>query len=274
MLKFFRRIRQKLLSENKFSKYILYAIGEIILVVIGILIALQINNWNEARKNVKKEINYLNHLIDELETNKELSEEYIFFSVKQYEAANYLSNVMTSKIDTVEVVTFIDALIRCQSLAHINYSTNVWEELKSTGDLSIIENKDLTQNLSIYFNYLEYPFNLEKEFGLKSLDYRDLTNEVIDFDLKKEIVDSRLKTGIISHSRLDEVEGLVTKNQLKPMITQLREIKGLSGLLSDIYLNRKLTEVLYNEILTETDKLQVLIKKEIELLDAKILSKN
>jgi hypothetical protein len=50
MIKFFRKIRQKLLSENKFSKYLLYAIGEIILVVIGILIALWINNKNEASK--------------------------------------------------------------------------------------------------------------------------------------------------------------------------------------------------------------------------------
>ncbi len=50
MIKFFRRIRQQLLSENKFSKYLLYAIGEIILVVIGILIALQINNWNAQQK--------------------------------------------------------------------------------------------------------------------------------------------------------------------------------------------------------------------------------
>jgi hypothetical protein len=51
MIKFFRKIRQKLLSENKFSKYLIYAIGEIVLVVIGILIALQINNWNEKRKS-------------------------------------------------------------------------------------------------------------------------------------------------------------------------------------------------------------------------------
>ena len=49
MIKFFRKIRQKLLAENKFNKYLLYAIGEIVLVVIGILIALQINNWNEKR---------------------------------------------------------------------------------------------------------------------------------------------------------------------------------------------------------------------------------
>ena len=51
MIKFFRKIRQSLLAENKFSKYLIYAIGEIVLVVIGILIALQINNWKENRKN-------------------------------------------------------------------------------------------------------------------------------------------------------------------------------------------------------------------------------
>ena len=51
MIKFFRHIRQNLIMENKTSKYFKYAIGEIVLVVIGILIALQINNWNENRKN-------------------------------------------------------------------------------------------------------------------------------------------------------------------------------------------------------------------------------
>jgi hypothetical protein len=49
MIKFFRKIRNTMLNENKFSRYTFYALGEIILVVIGILIALQINNWNEQR---------------------------------------------------------------------------------------------------------------------------------------------------------------------------------------------------------------------------------
>ena len=53
MIKFFRKIRQKLLSDNKFSKYLIYAIGEIVLVVIGILIALSINNWNQSRQQYK-----------------------------------------------------------------------------------------------------------------------------------------------------------------------------------------------------------------------------
>lgn len=62
MIKFFRHIRQRLLSESKFSKYLLYAIGEIILVVIGILIALQINNWNEQRKTDIEVVKVLNEV--------------------------------------------------------------------------------------------------------------------------------------------------------------------------------------------------------------------
>ncbi|NNC44454.1 MAG: hypothetical protein HKN99_01055 [Winogradskyella sp.] len=55
MIKFFRKIRYNLMEQNKTGKYFKYAIGEIILVVIGILIALQINNWNEQRKEKQQE---------------------------------------------------------------------------------------------------------------------------------------------------------------------------------------------------------------------------
>ncbi|MCE2612788.1 DUF6090 family protein [Flavobacteriaceae bacterium D16] len=66
MIKFFRKIRQKLLTENKFRQYIIYAIGEIFLVVIGILIALQINNWNENRKKLKLKASYETSLRNDL----------------------------------------------------------------------------------------------------------------------------------------------------------------------------------------------------------------
>ena len=56
MIKYFRKIRQQLLTQNRFSKYLLYAVGEILLVMVGILLALQVNNWNEDKKlKVKKE---------------------------------------------------------------------------------------------------------------------------------------------------------------------------------------------------------------------------
>lgn len=69
MIKFFRKIRQRLLTENKFSKYLLYAIGEIILVVIGILIALSINNWNEEKKLKLKSKEYSENLISDITTD-------------------------------------------------------------------------------------------------------------------------------------------------------------------------------------------------------------
>ena len=71
MIKFFRKIRQNLLMENKTSKYFKYAIGEIILVVIGILIALTINNWNETRKANNNEITLLQKLQEENSINLE-----------------------------------------------------------------------------------------------------------------------------------------------------------------------------------------------------------
>ena len=70
MIKFFRQIRRQLLSEGKTGKYLKYAIGEIVLVVIGILIALQINNWNEQRKESNLELEMLKGLSNDLANNK------------------------------------------------------------------------------------------------------------------------------------------------------------------------------------------------------------
>ncbi|MBT8315434.1 MAG: hypothetical protein KJP26_13320, partial [Maribacter sp.] len=79
MLKFFKIIRQQLITKGNFKKYLIYAIGEIILVVAGILIALSINNWNERRKTEILELEYLKRLrtdlkVDSLYLNNEMQE--------------------------------------------------------------------------------------------------------------------------------------------------------------------------------------------------------
>lgn len=66
MISLFRKIRKSLLAQSKFTRYIIYALGEIILVVIGILIALAINNWNEVRKAKEQEFVLLNNTLDHL----------------------------------------------------------------------------------------------------------------------------------------------------------------------------------------------------------------
>ncbi|MAU16125.1 MAG: hypothetical protein CMH46_11370 [Muricauda sp.] len=79
MIKFFRKIRKNLLSENKFSKYLLYAIGEIVLVIIGILIALQINNKNEQRKSENKIVSILKEVQNDLGLDIQKSDELIAY---------------------------------------------------------------------------------------------------------------------------------------------------------------------------------------------------
>jgi hypothetical protein len=92
MIKFFRKIRQNLLSEGKTSKYFKYAIGEIILVVIGILIALSINTWNENRKIEIEEIRLLTDLHSELEktlSNTQMSRDYTLTTMEDIDTIEY-----------------------------------------------------------------------------------------------------------------------------------------------------------------------------------------
>ena len=69
MISFFRKIRQKLLSQNRVTRYLIYAVGEILLVVVGILIALQVNNWNEERKAKSKERELLIFALENIRTD-------------------------------------------------------------------------------------------------------------------------------------------------------------------------------------------------------------
>ncbi len=94
MINFFRQIRQRLLADSKFSKYLLYAVGEILLVVIGILIALQINTWSEERKNRRLESNYLVNLRKELTFNIQLGNEQIVYNNFQIKNGELILDVL------------------------------------------------------------------------------------------------------------------------------------------------------------------------------------
>lgn len=96
MIKFFRRIRQKLLSENKFSKYLIYAIGEIILVIIGILIALQINNQNEKRKSENEVYSTLLQVHTELAENIKGIDD-MFLEFMRYDTI--VNNIMNNRLN-------------------------------------------------------------------------------------------------------------------------------------------------------------------------------
>ncbi len=110
MIKFFRRIRQNLLSEGKTGKYFKYAIGEIILVVIGILIALQINNWNEKRKIKNAEVEILQNLKAELKHNLEDLENINRQHKSEFEDGIYILNLFGTDISNISV-SKLDSLV-------------------------------------------------------------------------------------------------------------------------------------------------------------------
>ena len=148
MIKLFRKIRQGILSKNKFGEYIIYAIGEIILVVIGILIALSINNWNEERKNRAFEKEILEQIRANLIKDK-LSLESIQDNFKN--AINSTDKVLKSEWTTNEkdsLKYWLSDIVRFDRFQPL---TNAFEVAKSKG-LDLISNKQLRFNIGAYYD--------------------------------------------------------------------------------------------------------------------------
>jgi len=155
MIKFFRRIRQKLIMQNKTSKYLKYAIGEIVLVVIGILIALSINNWNTNRLNQKKEISILYELKAEYENKlNELNQ--------KVELRNFMIGSTSKLISLINENNYTithDTLVSLAAMTVItptfDASNSVTNELLNTGNLYILQNKELRRQLLDWSSQLD-----------------------------------------------------------------------------------------------------------------------
>ncbi|RRQ48127.1 hypothetical protein DZC72_10390 [Maribacter algicola] len=179
MIKFFRKFRQQLLKENRFSKYLLYAIGEILLVVIGILIALQLDNWNDQQKRKQNE------------------EEILFLIDKNLQSDSLALSIELQKAQ--EAITTTDRLLVQVSAGNYNDSLSNWlgkivcferfkskssafEVLKAKG-IEIISDNNIQQELISYYdeslynvdqslNDVESSFNIDWIPVIKS-DFKD-----------------------------------------------------------------------------------------------------
>lgn len=155
MIKFFRRIRKSLLQRNKISKYFKYAIGEIVLVVVGILIALAINNWNEKSKENKKEATYLKNIQRDLKNQLQSIEDQIEYEKSYIDASFYIMSSFKEssfkKIDT----TFFKQLTILQSRKTFVITDPTYTDLLSSGNIDIIKNKEFKDLLIQYYQELE-----------------------------------------------------------------------------------------------------------------------
>ena len=152
MIKFFRNIRQNLLNEGKTNKYIKYAIGEIVLVVIGILIALQINNWNENRKLQNDKHKLMLALKEEFTTNKKNLEDVIKGTIKSdlyfVKVLNFSAGTEPNlPIDSLRF--YASKMIYPQKLSLLS---SVQEEAVSSGKFELLDDK-LKQLLSTFKDF-------------------------------------------------------------------------------------------------------------------------
>ena len=164
MIKFFRKIRQKLLSENKFSKYLIYAIGEIILVVIGILIALQINNWNESRKQENELSEIYQRIILDIDNDiRDLNSALIFWKEKEPVFKKVMNDSMSADLFDVGLSRLLTVLPRTNlNKTGIQQLKNL--KVKDELSLRIINMYDQIENIGI--------IRIEKELGEQSKQLR------------------------------------------------------------------------------------------------------
>lgn len=170
MLKLFRRIRRKLLAEKKLGKYLLYAIGEIFLVMVGILMALQVNNWNNEKSDRNKEISILKELQRNLQAN-----------VGQFSLAMTQQDTIVRNIDLImeqikNKVPYHDSLgVKYASIAWTEefiYVNSAFETLKTSG-FDLIISDSLRENIIQLFN-VEYPRISDVTQKISQMDYSSL----------------------------------------------------------------------------------------------------
>lgn len=230
MIKFFRHIRQQLLSENKFSKYFIYAIGEIILVVIGILIALSINNWNEGRQLADAEQLLLKELLNDLEFSKVEIETGI-------KGNKYLLNEYKSISHAIdEDLVFNDSLSNAfSSLAYWSspyLPKSTFESIKNK-DLKIISNSVVRQKLVKFHeftyvliseDYNKMEWNFSQTITLPVL----LKNIHINVDSGRSIPDDfeALKKDRVFHNYINQLI-VLREGGLRLFETALLEIDEL-----------------------------------------------
>ena len=179
MIKFFRKIRQNLLSEGKTGKYFKYAIGEIVLVVIGILLALQINSWNQQRIEDKKEVELLTGLKDEFHYNLNTLDESIKTNKKVTESCVNLTRLIRSDsiLKSPEIIDRL--LIDIGGFNSFDARTGISGEIVNSGKLSILKNDLLQVQLS---NWLTILADAEEDILFRSDNY---TMNLMPFLMKR-----------------------------------------------------------------------------------------
>jgi hypothetical protein len=246
MIKFFRKIRENMLTENKFSKYLLYALGEIVLVVIGILIALQINNWNEFNKEREIEKIILNEIRDNLKFDLEDFESNIANLQNKAISATSILKILENNSPYTDSIGYFFYYLK--TYPHFSNKSNGYNLLQSKG-LGIIQNDSIRKKITdLYEDRYQYLKTYEKEridynnsleskvspyYGTRTLSKDKIPNDIIIKGSVKTLVQFGFFRNIRNYDLLKkdlELQGII--KDIETWATMLREIHN--GIRNDV----------------------------------------
>jgi len=239
MIKFFRKIRQNLLSDGETGKYLKYAAGEIILVVIGILIALQLNEWNDHRKQLKLEKEYYCRLLDDVKLDNEQIQNLLQLAEERLVASNesvrLLLNDSSKKIGIGTQVYLSGKAI----YSDFEPNNSAYEDLKSGANLNIISDKSIIKALNHYFNRVEELKSIIMINGKHAVDIAFAHNDYFaNGSVQASVRDGRLKNGLdedLKESVLSFDDDLLTSQMRTRLLNESLEIVGANTRQIELY---------------------------------------
>lgn len=167
MINFFRKTRRKLADDNKFFKYSRYAIGEIVLVVIGILIALQINNANQLRKEKLKSDVYTDKIIKDLEADT-LNLNYLIghSQMLMHSTKSYFDYYEKSKVPVEELIDSARSIPIKTQLRRYLPINHTFKEMRASGNLSLLEDEQKSKLIELTNLQEFYQIIIEKKITM------------------------------------------------------------------------------------------------------------
>jgi len=227
MITIFRKIRKKLADDNQFLRYSRYAIGEILLVMVGILLALQVNNWNNLRSERALEVKYLRGIKADLQVD--LINLKTFIDDKELK---YISAAAILEMDAPQTASELDALdsIIWNVFGWVRYdqSTNTLDELIGSGNLSLIKNdsiKRMIQNIKQSNISVQGSVeHMRREYDYYLYDRSAALREMAPFvDLGESVKQNKR----IENLNLDEAKLIIFREQSHVLLNDLIFRNGL-----------------------------------------------
>ena len=184
MLTFLRKIRRSLIESGSARKYLLYAIGEIALVVVGILIALQINTWNQKRIEKAKSIEYHERLIEDLDY-------VIKWATDDIKRADGFHQLITASVSILESKTLVEtskqildeALLTFNEYIPLDGTLPTYDEMKSSGHIGLIYDPEVRRKVARYLAFAETISNIQNVI-IEEINDLDFINRHVKIDLE------------------------------------------------------------------------------------------